>query len=41
MIVANDCLILRIFQMGDGETREEVAMDIMIHQQAEREAKLL
>jgi len=34
-------MILHIFQMGDGETREEVAMDIMIHQQAEREAKLL
>jgi len=34
-------MILRIFQMGDGATREEVAMDIMIHQQAEREAKLL
>ncbi len=39
MIVANDCLILRIFQMGDGETREEVLMDIMNHQQEEREAE--
>ena len=38
MIVANDCLILRIFQMGDGERREEVPMDVMNHQQAEREA---
>ncbi len=41
MILANDCLILRIFQMGDGETREEVPMDVMNPQQAEREAKLL
>src|SRR2546427_4864883 len=39
MIVANDCLILHILQMGDGETREEVPMDVMIHQQAEREAQ--
>jgi hypothetical protein len=28
MIVENDCLILQIFQMSDGETREEVAMDV-------------
>jgi hypothetical protein len=33
MIVANDCLILRIFQMGDGAIREEVLMDVMNHQQ--------
>ncbi|HEX6557047.1 MAG TPA: AraC family transcriptional regulator, partial [Ktedonobacteraceae bacterium] len=39
MIVANDCLILRIFEMSDGETREEVAMESMNHQQAEREAQ--
>jgi AraC-like DNA-binding protein len=39
MIVENDCLILHIFQMSDGETREEVPMDVMIHQQAEREAQ--
>jgi AraC-like DNA-binding protein len=39
MIVANDCLILRIFQMGDGGIREEVLMDVMNHQQAEREAQ--
>src|SRR5712691_4792349 len=39
MIVANDCLILQIFQMSDGETREEVPMNVMIHQQAEREAE--
>jgi AraC-like DNA-binding protein len=39
MIVANDCLILRIFQMGDGETREEVLMDVMNHQQVGREAE--
>ena len=25
MIVANDCLILRIFQMGDGERREPLS----------------
>src|SRR5438034_7601859 len=41
MIVANDCLILRIFQMGDGAIREEVLMDVMNHQQAEREAELM
>src|SRR5947207_13082191 len=41
MIVANDCLILRIFQMGDGAIREEVLMDVMNHQQAEREAVLM
>src|SRR6266699_4017123 len=41
MIVANDCLILRIFQMGDGAIREEVLMDVMNHQQAAREAVLL
>src|SRR6266566_2736556 len=41
MIVENDCLILQIFQMSDGETREEVPMDVMNHQQAEREAELM
>src|SRR5436305_2004422 len=41
MIVANDCLILRIFQMGDGAIREEVLMDVMNHRQAEREAVLM
>src|SRR5437764_6747743 len=41
IISANDCLILHIFQMGEAETRKEVAMDVMIHQQAEREAVLL
>jgi hypothetical protein len=39
MIVANDCLILHIFQMSDAETREEVPMKVMILQQAEREAQ--
>src|SRR3989440_8061263 len=39
MIVENDCLILQIFQMDDGETREEVPMNVMIHQSAEREAQ--
>jgi AraC-like DNA-binding protein len=39
--VENHCLILQIFQMSDGETREEVAMDVRNHQQAEREAELM
>jgi AraC-like DNA-binding protein len=39
MIIANDCLILRIFPMGDGETREEVLMDAMNQKPAEREAQ--
>jgi AraC-like DNA-binding protein len=39
MIVANDCLILRIFQIGDGVIREEVLMDVMNHRQDEREAQ--
>jgi hypothetical protein len=32
-------MILQTFQMSDGETREEVPMDVMIHQQADREAQ--
>ena len=39
MIVENDCLILQILQIGDGETREEVPMNVMIHKPAEREAQ--
>jgi hypothetical protein len=39
MIVENACLILHIFQMSDGETREEVPMNAMILQRAEREAE--
>src|SRR5712691_10697342 len=39
MIVENHCLLLQIFEMSDGETREEVPMNVMIHQQAEREAE--
>src|SRR5438105_8953131 len=39
IISENACLILHIFQMGEAETRKEVAMDVMIHQQAEREAQ--
>ena len=39
MIVANDCLILRIFQIDDGETREEVLMHVMNQKPAEREAE--
>src|SRR5947209_5959445 len=41
MIVKKDCLILHIFPMGDGETREEVLMNVMIQQRANREAVLL
>jgi len=32
-------MILHILQMSDGETREEVLMNVMIHQQTEREAQ--
>ena len=39
MIVENACLILHIFQMSDGETREEVPMNVMIRKPAEREAE--
>jgi AraC-like DNA-binding protein len=41
MIVDNDCTILQIFKIDEGETRGEVlmdAMDVMNHKQAEREA---
>ncbi len=38
IIVENDCLILHILQMSNGETREEVEMNVMILQPAEREA---
>jgi AraC-like DNA-binding protein len=41
MIVENHCLILQIFEMSDGETREEVPMNVMILQQAERKAELM
>jgi AraC-like DNA-binding protein len=34
-------MILYIFQMSNGETREEIPMDVINHQQAEREAVLL
>ncbi len=40
MFVENDWIILQIVKIGDGETREEVPMDVMMdvmtHQQAER-----
>ncbi len=39
MIIANDCLILRIFQMGDGATGEEVPMDVMNRQQSKRKVE--
>src|SRR5260370_3058212 len=39
MIVENACLILHIFQMGDGETREEAVMNVMILQQADHGAE--
>ena len=32
-------MILHILQMDDGETREEAPMNVMILQQAEREAR--
>src|SRR5437868_9047172 len=41
IIRENDCLILHIFPMEDGEIREEVPMDVMIHKPAEREAQLM
>ena len=41
MIVENDCLILQIFPMDGGETREEVSMNVMIRQQTDREAERL
>src|SRR5260221_403979 len=42
MIIENDCMILQIFKIGDGETGEEVLMevmtlDVMTHRQEERE----
>ncbi len=39
MFVENDCPILHVFQMDDGATREEVLMDVINRQQAEREAQ--
>ena len=39
MIVEIDGLILQTFQRDDGETREEVLMNVMIHQPVEREAQ--
>src|SRR5256712_12877406 len=41
IIIANDCLILLIFQMGKAETGKEVGMNGMIHKPAERESVLL
>ena len=41
MIVENYCLILQILQMSTGATREGIPMNVMIHQQAEREAQLM
>jgi AraC-like DNA-binding protein/phage gp36-like protein len=41
MIVENDWTILQIFQMSDGETSEEVPMNVMNDQQAERKTELL
>src|SRR5437588_8615882 len=40
MIVDNHCLILHIFPRSEGETREEVAMDVMNQKLTEREAEL-
>src|SRR5947199_9557017 len=41
IIIANDCLILLIFQMGKAETGKEGAMTGMIHKLAERESVLV
>ena len=39
MIVEDDCLILQILALDDAETREEVRMDVIMQQQAERLAR--
>ena len=39
MIVENHCLILHILQMGEGETREEVPMDVINQKPPERAAQ--
>jgi AraC-like DNA-binding protein len=39
MILENDCLILQIFQVDDGETKEKVSMDVKNRQQSERETQ--
>src|SRR6266702_5678869 len=41
IIIANDCLILLIFQMGKAGTGKEVGMNGMIHKPAARESVLL
>jgi len=41
IIVENDCLILQILQIENGETREEEAQNVMIQKPAEREAELM
>jgi AraC-like DNA-binding protein len=39
MIVENSCTILQTWETGDAGTSEEAAMDVMNHQQSEREAR--
>jgi AraC-like DNA-binding protein len=39
MILEKNCLILHIFRVDDGESREEVPMDVKNHQQPERETQ--
>lgn len=39
MIIANSCRIMQILQMGKAETGKEAAMNVMHHQQVEREAQ--
>jgi AraC-like DNA-binding protein len=39
MIVEDSCTILQIWETGDAGTSEEAAMDLMNHQQSEREAR--
>lgn len=41
MIRENDCLILHIFQVRVGETREEVSMHVTIRKPTDREAELM
>ena len=41
MIVENRCTILQVFEMGDAGTSEEATMEMMTHQQADREAQLV
>jgi AraC-like DNA-binding protein len=39
MIVERSWMILQVFKMGDGQTSEEVPMDVMTHERAEGDAR--